>query len=124
MHGGRATRPWDQHDPWVVLGTPTTPNPTTTTNTRAGKRAYDPATRGFLSTDPLAPILGTVWDGNPNSYARNNGAAEMFYDAMGGALLARFHGASELSSSPSWMTHSMAAYGGAHAGAIVESVNL
>ncbi|MDO6146238.1 RHS repeat-associated core domain-containing protein, partial [Paenarthrobacter aurescens] len=37
-----------------------------------GKRAYDPATRGFLSTDPLAPVLGAGWDGNPYSYAGNN----------------------------------------------------
>ncbi len=50
------------------------------------------------------------------------GAAEMFYDGMGGAALTRFPGASELSPNPGWMTHSMAAYGGAHAGAIVESV--
>ncbi|WGM22007.1 DUF6531 domain-containing protein [Paenarthrobacter sp. OM7] len=37
-----------------------------------GKRAYDPATRGFLSTDPLAPVLGAGWDGNPYAYAGNN----------------------------------------------------
>ncbi|MDQ0865108.1 DUF6531 domain-containing protein [Arthrobacter globiformis] len=37
-----------------------------------GKRAYDPAARGFLSTDPLAPILGAGWDGNPYAYAGNN----------------------------------------------------
>ncbi|BCW57451.1 DUF6531 domain-containing protein [Arthrobacter sp. StoSoilB20] len=37
-----------------------------------GARAYDPATRGFLSTDPLAPVLGAGWDGNPYSYAGNN----------------------------------------------------
>nr|WP_237686740.1 DUF6531 domain-containing protein [Arthrobacter jiangjiafuii] len=37
-----------------------------------GARAYDPATRGFLSTDPLTPVLGAGWDGNPYSYAGNN----------------------------------------------------
>jgi RHS repeat-associated protein len=37
-----------------------------------GARAYDPATRGFLSTDPLAPVLGAGWDGNPYAYAGNN----------------------------------------------------
>ncbi|WP_434993128.1 DUF6531 domain-containing protein [Arthrobacter sp. Ld5] len=35
-------------------------------------RAYDPGTRGFLSTDPLAPVLGAGWDGNPYAYAGNN----------------------------------------------------
>jgi RHS repeat-associated protein len=37
-----------------------------------GVRAYDPATRGFLSTDPLSPVLGAGWDGNPYAYAGNN----------------------------------------------------
>ena len=37
-----------------------------------GARAYDPATRGFLSTDPLSPVLGAGWDGNPYAYAGNN----------------------------------------------------
>ncbi|WP_156424574.1 hypothetical protein [Arthrobacter sp. EpRS71] len=50
------------------------------------------------------------------------GIGEMAFDGAGGALLTRFPGASELSPNPGWMTHSMAAYGGAHAGAIVESV--
>ncbi|MET4542403.1 RHS repeat-associated protein [Arthrobacter bambusae] len=102
--GWRAARPTDQHDPWAVLGTPTTPHPgspaTTSTGVGSaagfggvlpagigltagggidiaglewlGARAYDPATRGFLSTDPLAPVLGAGWDGNPYSYAGNN----------------------------------------------------
>ncbi|MDR6639738.1 DUF6531 domain-containing protein [Paenarthrobacter nitroguajacolicus] len=106
--GWRAARPTDQHDPWAVLGTPTTPAPGATTTNGAGagagagaglgaggvlpagialtagggidiaglewlgKRAYDPATRGFLSTDPLAPVLGAGWDGNPYAYAGNN----------------------------------------------------
>ncbi|PPI51915.1 hypothetical protein, partial [Rathayibacter toxicus] len=29
-----------------------------------GHRAYDPTTRGFLSTDPLPPIPGTSWAAN------------------------------------------------------------
>jgi RHS repeat-associated protein len=37
-----------------------------------GARAYDPSTRAFLSTDPLAPTLGAGWDGNPYAYAGNN----------------------------------------------------
>ncbi|AXJ10163.1 DUF6531 domain-containing protein [Arthrobacter sp. PM3] len=37
-----------------------------------GARAYDPATRGFLATDPLSPVLGAGWDGNPYAYAGNN----------------------------------------------------
>ncbi|UWX97481.1 DUF6531 domain-containing protein [Arthrobacter zhaoxinii] len=37
-----------------------------------GERAYDPAARGFLSVDPLAPVLGAGWDGNPYAYAGNN----------------------------------------------------
>ncbi|WP_394247752.1 RHS repeat-associated core domain-containing protein [Arthrobacter pityocampae] len=37
-----------------------------------GARAYDPTTRGFLSTDPLAPVLGAGWDGNLYAYAGNN----------------------------------------------------
>jgi RHS repeat-associated protein len=37
-----------------------------------GARAYDPASRGFLSTDPWAPVLGAGWDGNPYAYAGNN----------------------------------------------------
>jgi hypothetical protein len=47
---------------------------------------------------------------------------EMIFDGAGGAALTRFPGAPELSPNPGWMTHSFAAYGGAHAGAIVESV--
>ncbi|WP_146067416.1 DUF6531 domain-containing protein [Arthrobacter sp. SX1312] len=99
--GWRAARPTDQTDPWAVLGTPTIPTPTrggmpTGISTGMagglpagvgltghggvdiaglewlGARAYDPITRGFLSTDPLAPVLGAGWDGNPYAYAGNN----------------------------------------------------
>jgi len=35
-------------------------------------RAYDPATRGFLSPDPLPPVLGTAYAANPYHYAGND----------------------------------------------------
>ncbi len=81
--GWRAARPTDQGDPWAVLGAGILPDPvpggTTTTGSGGlpagltltgsggvdvaglewlGARAYDPGARGFLSTDPLAPVLG------------------------------------------------------------------
>ena len=37
-----------------------------------GARAYDPATRGFLTTDPLEAPVGAVWGTNPYSYAGND----------------------------------------------------
>ena len=37
-----------------------------------GARAYDPAARGFLSVDPLAPVTGSGWTANPYSYAGND----------------------------------------------------
>lgn len=37
-----------------------------------GARAYDPATRGFLSVDPLDPVPGAGWAGNPYAYAGND----------------------------------------------------
>ncbi|WP_345147576.1 DUF6531 domain-containing protein [Arthrobacter ginkgonis] len=96
--GWRAARPTDQTDPWAVIGTPALPAPGGTAGAVSGSvgvlpagirltgsggvdiaglewlgaRAYDPAARGFLSTDPLAPVLGAGWDGNPYSYAGNN----------------------------------------------------
>jgi RHS repeat-associated protein len=35
-------------------------------------RVYDPLSRGFLSTDPLDPMLGAGWAGNPYSFAGND----------------------------------------------------
>ena len=35
-------------------------------------RVYDPSSRGFLSTDPLDPVLGAGWAGNPYSFAGND----------------------------------------------------
>lgn len=37
-----------------------------------GARVYDPTARGFLSVDPLAPVTGAAWAGNPYSYAGND----------------------------------------------------
>ncbi|GAA3619405.1 DUF6531 domain-containing protein [Microlunatus ginsengisoli] len=37
-----------------------------------GARVYDPASRGFLSTDPVEPTTGAGWSGNPYSYAGND----------------------------------------------------
>jgi RHS repeat-associated protein len=35
-------------------------------------RLYDPATRGFLSPDPLPPPIGAAWAHNPYGYAAND----------------------------------------------------
>nr|WP_237688304.1 RHS repeat-associated core domain-containing protein [Arthrobacter jiangjiafuii] len=100
--GWRAARPTDETDPWAVLGASVIPEPGTVSGMGAGSgsgvstglpagisltgsggldvaglewlgaRAYDPAARGFLSTDPLPPVLGAGWDGNPYAYAGNN----------------------------------------------------
>ena len=37
-----------------------------------GARVYDPAARGFLSVDPLDPVTGTGWAGNPYAFAGND----------------------------------------------------
>jgi RHS repeat-associated protein len=37
-----------------------------------GARVYDPASRGFLSVDPLDPVPGAGWAGNPYAYAGND----------------------------------------------------
>ena len=100
--GWRAARPTDETDPWAVLGASVIPEPGAVPGMGAGSgsgvsaglpagisltgnggldvaglewlgaRAYDPAARGFLSTDPLAAVLGAGWDGNPYAYAGNN----------------------------------------------------
>ncbi|MFL4475199.1 RHS repeat-associated core domain-containing protein [Paeniglutamicibacter sp. MACA_103] len=93
--GWRAARPTDQLDPWAVIGAPSLSGATPGAEGPAGvlpagigltgggglevaglewlgARAYDPSVRGFLSTDPLAPVLGAGWDGNPYAYAGNN----------------------------------------------------
>jgi RHS repeat-associated protein len=90
-----AARPTDQVDPWAVIGAPSLSGATPGAAGPGGvlpagigltgggglevaglewlgARAYDPSVRGFLSTDPLAPVLGAGWDGNPYAYAGNN----------------------------------------------------
>ena len=37
-----------------------------------GYRVHDPNTRGFLSRDPLVPVVGAAWVGNPYAYAGND----------------------------------------------------
>ena len=37
-----------------------------------GARVYDATSRGFLSVDPLDPVAGVGWSGNPYSYAGND----------------------------------------------------
>ena len=37
-----------------------------------GARVYDPAARGFLSVDPLDPVTGAGWAGNPYQFAGND----------------------------------------------------
>lgn len=37
-----------------------------------GARAYDPATRAFLSVDQLEPVPGSGWAGNPYAFAGND----------------------------------------------------
>ncbi|WP_432478211.1 DUF6531 domain-containing protein [Nocardioides sp. GXQ0305] len=37
-----------------------------------GARVYDATSRGFLSVDPLDPVAGAGWAGNPYSYAGND----------------------------------------------------
>ncbi|WGH09806.1 RHS repeat-associated core domain-containing protein [Rothia kristinae] len=37
-----------------------------------GFRVYDPGVRGLVSVDPLAPVAGSGWSGNPYSFAGND----------------------------------------------------
>ncbi|GAB2583246.1 DUF6531 domain-containing protein [Microlunatus antarcticus] len=37
-----------------------------------GARVYDPVSRGFLSVDPLDPVTGAGWAGNPYAFAGND----------------------------------------------------
>ncbi|TCL86405.1 RHS repeat-associated protein [Curtobacterium sp. PhB142] len=80
----RSARPTDAADPWAALAAVTDvglPAGVALTGSGGvsvaglewlGARVYDPAARGFLSVDPLAPILGAAWSGNPYSYAGND----------------------------------------------------
>jgi YD repeat-containing protein len=46
-----------------------------------GARTYDPATRVFLTIDPVEPVTGSGWAANPYNYAGNNPLA--FSDPTG-----------------------------------------
>ncbi|WP_144711368.1 DUF6531 domain-containing protein [Curtobacterium pusillum] len=82
--GWRDARATGALDPWAVLagvtgvGLPAGVGLTATGGVSIGglewlgARVYDPAARGFLSVDPLAPVLGAGWAGNPYSYAGND----------------------------------------------------
>lgn len=82
--GWRDARATDASDPWAVLAgvsgaaLPADVGLTATGGISIGglewlgARVYDPAARGFLSVDPLAPVLGSGWSGNPYSYAGND----------------------------------------------------
>ncbi|GAA3590321.1 hypothetical protein GCM10022198_12770 [Klugiella xanthotipulae] len=90
VSGWRAGRATDVEDPWQVLDALTGPDSGDRDAFPAGisfgadgglrvagldwmgARVYDPATRGFLSVDPLAPVTGAAWSGNPYSYAGND----------------------------------------------------
>lgn len=80
----RSARATDAADPWAALAAVTDvglPAGVALTGSGGvsvaglewlGARVYDPAARGFLSVDPLAPILGAAWSANPYSYAGND----------------------------------------------------
>ncbi|MCP1503200.1 RHS repeat-associated protein [Curtobacterium herbarum] len=86
--GWRAERATDAADPWAVLastvgaagraelpaGIGLTPGGSLSIGGMEwlGARVYDPVAKGFLSTDPLAAIVGAGWAGNPYSYAGND----------------------------------------------------
>ena len=53
---------------------------------------------------------------------RSYDLGEMVVDGVGGGVLSHFPAASALSPSPGWLDHTFAAYGGAHASAIVGSI--
>ncbi|WNY32803.1 RHS repeat-associated core domain-containing protein [Curtobacterium flaccumfaciens] len=80
----RSARATDAADPWAALAAVTDvglPAGVSLTGSGGvsvaglewlGARVYDPAARGFLTVDPLVPILGAAWSGNPYSYAGND----------------------------------------------------
>ncbi len=86
--GWRGARATDAADPWALLasmdalggaaGLPTGVGVTAGGSLSIGgmewlgARVYDPVAKGFLSTDPLAPVVGAAWAGNPYSYAGND----------------------------------------------------
>lgn len=81
--GWRTERPTSPMDPWNPLATDDPHLPPGVLLAAdggvslaglewLGHRVYDPATRGFLSTDPLESVVGSGWSGNPYSYAGND----------------------------------------------------
>lgn len=81
--GWRTERPTSPMDPWNPLATDDPHLPPGVSLAAdggvslaglewLGHRVYDPATRGFLSTDPLESVVGSGWSGNPYSYAGND----------------------------------------------------
>nr|WP_258366399.1 RHS repeat-associated core domain-containing protein [Curtobacterium sp. MCPF17_011] len=84
LPGWRSARATDAADPWAVLASVEGADlPAGIGLTASGgvsvaglewlrARIYDPAARGFLSVDPLAPVLGAGWSANPYSYAGND----------------------------------------------------
>ncbi|KTS06131.1 DUF6531 domain-containing protein [Microbacterium testaceum] len=81
--GWRGTRTTTTDDPWDALTTANTLGGGTVAISPAGgldvaglewmgARAYDPTTRGFLSTDPLTAPAGAAWSANPYSFAGND----------------------------------------------------
>ncbi|QWC84619.1 hypothetical protein KLP28_13745 [Nocardioidaceae bacterium] len=79
--GWRTARETDPADPWSVETITGGPEGLGVSATGVlhlaglewmGARAYDPATRGFLTVDPLDPTPGAPWAGNPYSYAGND----------------------------------------------------
>ncbi|HLS03066.1 MAG TPA: RHS repeat-associated core domain-containing protein, partial [Beutenbergiaceae bacterium] len=71
-------------NPWSVLSTHQAVSPTNPVGVSPvggvhvgemewmGARIYDPATHAFLTVDPLEPLIGAVWAGNPYAFAGNN----------------------------------------------------
>lgn len=81
----RVARATDPTDPWgtgtLLPGLDALPDTVGVTATGGltvaglewlGARVYDPAVRGFLSTDPLPAVTGAAWSGNPYAYAGND----------------------------------------------------
>nr|WP_237399477.1 DUF6531 domain-containing protein [Rathayibacter iranicus] len=79
--GWRSERATSARDPWNPSAATTVADGVGLTPAGAltfaglewmGRRAYDPDTRGFLSTDPVPPTWGAAWSGNPYSFAGND----------------------------------------------------
>jgi RHS repeat-associated protein len=72
---GTATDPWAVADiaaPAAGIGIGAAGELTVAGLEWLGARVYDPASRGFLSADPLDPVPGAGWSGNPYAFAGND----------------------------------------------------